>query len=209
MLLLLAFGLTLVYMGIADRVRRHIDMLILQGVLLFGMAIVQLHHIDVLNLVIILLETLVVKAVVLPLFLLRVKKKNEISRVSTQPVSGFSKGLWMAVIIAFSFTAGHLLHESSDAIQAKYFSVGIAAILTGIMLIVKHDKVLTHLMGYLVLENGIFLLTLAVGGEMPIIVNGAILLDIVLAVLVLGLIINRLSTSFGATALSHLSELKD
>ena len=77
MLLLLAFGLTLVYMGIADRVRRHIDMLILQGVLLFGMAIVQLHQIDVLNLVIILLETLVVKAVVLPLFLLRVKKNSK------------------------------------------------------------------------------------------------------------------------------------
>ena len=105
MLLLLAFGLTLVYMGIADRVRRLVDMLILQGVLLFGMAIVQLHHIDVLNLIFILLETLVVKAVVLPLFLLRVKKKNEISRVSTKPVSGFSKGIWMAVIIAFSFIA--------------------------------------------------------------------------------------------------------
>jgi len=209
MLLLLAFGLTLVYMGIADRVRRHIDMLIIQGILLFGMAIIQLHHIEVVNLIFILLETLVVKAVVLPLFLLRVKQRNEISRVSTQPVSGFSKGLWMAVIIAFSFIAGHLLHESSDAIQAKYFSVGIAAILTGVMLIVKHDKILTHLMGYLVLENGIFLLTLAVGGEMPIVVNGAILLDIVMAVLVLGLIINRLSTNFGATTLEHLSELKD
>ena len=184
-------------------------MLILQGILLFGMAIIQLHHIEIVNLIFILLETLVVKAVILPLFLLRVKKRNEISKVSTMPVSGFSKGIWMAVIIAFSFIAGHLLHESSDAIQAKYFSVGIAAILTGVMLIVKHDKILTHLMGYLVLENGIFLLTLAVGGEMPIIVNGAILLDIVLAVLVLGLIINRLSTNFGATTLEHLSELKD
>jgi len=90
MLLLLAFGLTLVYMGIADRVRRHIDMLILQGILLFGMAIIQLHHIEIVNLIFILLETLVVKAVILPLFLLRVKKRNEISKVSTMPVSGFS-----------------------------------------------------------------------------------------------------------------------
>ena len=58
-------------------------------------------------------------------------------------------------------------------------------------------------------ENGIFLLSLAVVKEMPIIVNLGVLLDLFIAVFILGLLVNRINKEFEGLEVSHLSDLKD
>ena len=68
---------------------------------------------------------------------------------------------------------------------------------------------MTHLIAYLVIENGIFLLSLALGSEMPMFVNAAILLDIFTSVLIMGIFFNKLKDYFQNTDISHLSQLKD
>ena len=59
------------------------------------------------------------------------------------------------------------------------------------------------------MENGIFLLSLAVVKEMPIIVNLGVLLDLFIAVFILGLLVNRINKEFEGLEVSHLSDLKD
>jgi hydrogenase-4 component E len=99
------------------------------------------------------------------------------------------------------------LHDSH--IQSKFFAVAISTILTGFLLIIFHKNVFTHLVGYLVMENGIFILSLAVGNEMPMMINAAILLDIFIGILVLGLFLNRVGDAFKGTETEFLSQLKD
>jgi hydrogenase-4 component E len=64
------------------------------------------------------------------------------------------------------------------------------------------------MMGYLTIENGIFLLSLAIGNEMPLLVNLAVLLDVFSSVLILGIFIDRLE-SFSTLDVDQLEELKD
>jgi hydrogenase-4 component E len=64
-------------------------------------------------------------------------------------------------------------------------------------------------MGFLVIENGVFILSIAVGNEMPMLVNTGILLDFFVCVLVLGIFINKLGDVFKEPDVDKLSQLRD
>ena len=59
------------------------------------------------------------------------------------------------------------------------------------------------------MENGIFLLSLSVAKEMPILVNLGVLLDVFIAVYILGLFVNVINKEFKDLEVSNLSDLKD
>jgi hydrogenase-4 component E len=64
-------------------------------------------------------------------------------------------------------------------------------------------------MGYLVIENGVFILSLAVGNEMPMLVNLGIMLDIFASVFLLGIFINRIGDVLKDVDVDQLKNLKD
>jgi len=64
-------------------------------------------------------------------------------------------------------------------------------------------------MGYLIIENGVFILSLALGSEMPMLVNIGIMMDIFVSVLVLGIFANRIGDTFEEMSVDHLTSLKD
>jgi hydrogenase-4 component E len=61
-------------------------------------------------------------------------------------------------------------------LKSIFFVVALSALFTGLYIIVTRRKIITHVMGFLVIENGVFVLSLAVGNEMPMIVNTGIML---------------------------------
>jgi hydrogenase-4 component E len=75
--------------------------------------------------------------------------------------------------------------------------------------IIINKNILIHLISYLIIENGIFLFSLSLGGEMPMIVNTAILLDIFSSVLLLGIFLNKIGTHYKQIESESLTNLKD
>jgi hydrogenase-4 component E len=205
-LLIISFGVTLIYLAVAERMKTYNTLIAVQGLLLFFITYMELKSLDVWHLVLILLETLVIKVIVLPYFIYRLLIKKSGDRSVTLVVPGYISLTIVSVIIFFSFLLSYLLHDQQ--IQVKYFTGAIAAIFTGLYLIIVHKQVFTHMMGYLTIENGIFLLSLAIGNEMPLIVNLAVLLDVFSSVLILGIFIDRLE-SFSTLDVDQLKELKD
>jgi hydrogenase-4 component E len=205
-LLIISFGVTLIYLSIAERMKTYNTLIAVQGLLLFFITYIELGSLDVWHLVLILLETLVIKVFVLPYFIHRLLIKKSGDRPVTLVVPGYISLTIVSIIIFFSFLLSYLLHDQQ--IQVKYFTGAIAAIFTGLYLIIVHKQVFTHMMGYLTIENGIFLLSLAIGNEMPLLVNLAVLLDVFSSVLILGIFIDRLE-SFSTLDVDQLKELKD
>ena len=64
-------------------------------------------------------------------------------------------------------------------------------------------------MGFLIIENGVFVLSLAVGTEMPMLVNIGILLDIFASVLILGVFVNKIGDVLKEQDVDQLRNLKD
>lgn len=206
-ILLIMFCITLIYIGIANRLFTYISVLAFQGILLFGIAFIELIEINTVNLVFVLLETIVFKTVAIPVFLRRVIRRNQIKREAEPFVSNFVSVVIITAIILSSFLISNMLHDKH--LQKMFFVVAISSLFTGMYIIASRRKIITHVMGYLVIENGVFILSLAVGNEMPMLVNTGILLDIFVSVLLLGIFVNKIGDVIKGHDVESLANLKD
>lgn len=204
---IIIFLATLFYLAIANRMRNYIRILIIQGILLFLVAILHLREFNVFNQAVILLETIVFKALAVPYCIERIIRHNNITRETEPFLPNF-----VSLLITAGIVVGSILLSGSidDRILDKFFFVGaISAIFTGMYLIVSRRKILTHVIGYCVIENGVFILALAVGNEMPAMVNLGVMLDIFASVFILGIFANKIGDVFHDVDIDSLSELKD
>ena len=206
-ILLISFVITLLYMGIANRLYTYIMILSLQGIILFGVAFIELIEINVLNLIFVLLETIIFKTIAIPLFLNYVIKKNGITRDEEPFLPDFISVINITIIILGSFLLSNTIHDPH--LQKIFFVVALSALFTGLFIIATRRKIITHVMGYLVIENGVFILSVAVGSEMPMLVNTGILLDIFVSVLVLGIFVNKIGDVLKEQDVEQLKNLKD
>lgn len=209
--LVIVFIITLIYLAKVEMVKSYFTLMGTQGLILFGLAYFELKEIDFIHLLFILLETLIFKAIFVPWFLRRITK-NRIHRHYNGPIKGYYSVLIAAIIIIACFMISYLMHDqliTKEDKQVKYFTAAISSILVGLFIAINNRDLVTHLIAYLVIENGIFLLSLALGSEMPMFVNAAILLDIFTSVLIMGIFFNRMKDYFQNTDAGQLSQLKD
>ena len=205
--LLITLLITLFYMAIANRLLTYIKVLALQGVLLFVVVFLQLRDFDPLNLAFILLETIVFKSLAVPLFLNYVLKRNQITREAEPFLPNFVSLIITTLIVVVTVLLANTIKDAR--LDKMFFVVALSTLFTGLYFIVSRRKIITHVMGYLVIENGVFVLSLAVGNEMPMLVNLGIMLDIFASVLILGIFLNKIGDVFKDVDVNQLTSLKD
>ncbi len=195
--LIVLFAITLIYFASAERLITYIRLVALQGLLLCGIAVFELKEVNLGNLLFIVSETLLFKTLVLPYLLNRIIRRSGVTKVHRQAVPGFYlllfsiAGLLISVILAMILV--------NPVINTIYLAIAMFTLFTGLLLIVTHKLIISHLIGFLVVENAVFLFSLAVGNEMPMLINIGILLDLFVGVLILGF--------FGLRLKPHTNEL--
>jgi hydrogenase-4 component E len=206
-ILLIAFAISLIYIGMANRLYTYISAIAFQGIILFGVAFIELIEINTVNLIFVLLETIVFKTVLIPMFLNHVINRNNITREAEPFLSNFVSVVIITGIILGSFLLSNTIHDTH--LRKIFFVVALSALFTGLYIIITRRKIITHVMGFLVIENGVFILSLAVGSEMPMLVNIGILLDIFVSVLLLGIFANKIGDVLKEQDVAQLRNLKD
>lgn len=205
--LLITFIISLFYMAIANRMMTYLKVLAFQGVLLFVVVFLQLNEINPINLALILLETIVFKSVAVPLFMAYVLKRNNITRESEPFLPNFVSLIIVTFIVVVTILLANGVKDSN--LDKIFFVVALSSLFTGLYFIATRRKIITHVIGYLIIENGVFVLSLAVGNEMPMLVNLGIMLDIFASVLILGIFLNKIGDVFKDVDVDQLSSLKD
>jgi len=206
-LLIILYAITLIYFALSERVKKFVWLLSVQGFILFGIVFFSLKKIEPFDFIFILTETILIKSLIVPWFLNKVRRHNKLNRIQETSIPVFLSIIVVVISLLFSFLLNSYLN--SDQIHTKYFTVAFASVIFGIYFIIIHKNIFSHLVGYLIIENGIFLLSLAVGSAMPLMVNLAILLDVLMGILVLGVFINHIGDAFESTKIDQLSRLKD
>jgi hydrogenase-4 component E len=205
--LLIIFIISLFYVSIANRIVTYVRVLALQGFLLFGVTFLQLKDIQTWNLVLILLETIVFKTIAVPAFLSYLIKRNKITRETEPYLPHFISLIITTMVVVITVLLANSIHDTH--LDKIFFIVSLSTLFTGLYFIASRKKIITHVMGYLMIENGVFVLSLAVGNEMPNLVNLGIMLDVFASVLILGIFLNKIGDVFKATDVDQLSNLKD
>jgi len=196
-------------MAATSRIKAHIKMLSIQGLILFLILFLDEDKTNLINLIFLSIETLLVKTILIPLFLTRILNKNEVFRDNEPHIPNFYSLVIASIMLFAGFMISNLHGQGFENVTALYFGVSISTILISLFLITTRKKILTHVIGYIMMENGIFLLSLSVAKEMPIIVNMGVLLDIFIAVFILGFLINKINNAFEELNICELCNLKD
>jgi len=205
--LLIVFLISLFYLSIANRMTTYVNVLAMQGILLFFVAFFELKNINTLNLILILLETVIFKSLAVPLFLKYILKRINITREAEPYLPNFVSLIITTAIVITTIILSNTMEEGK--LDKMFFVVALSTLFTGLYFIASRRKIITHVMGYLVIENGVFVLSLAVGNEMPMLVNLGIMLDIFASVLILGVFLNKIGDVFKDIDVNQLTNLKD
>ena len=190
-----------------ERFRNYASIIACQGWLLLGIALLRLHTLNWAELSFIILETLIFKAIVVPAILMRVIRKTKINRVNSAGSSQFNS--LMLSFTALVVSAITTYYVADKTVNMIFFGVALYALLSGLILIVLRSRIFTHMVGFLVIENGVFLFSMAIGVEMPILINAAILLDILLSVLMLGMFMTKVDKHIHTDDSDSLTHVKD
>jgi hydrogenase-4 component E len=204
---MIALIVSLIYLSIANRLLTYIKILAFQGVLLFGVSLVELQEISTVNLFVILLETIVFKTLAVPLILNFVIRRNQITREAEPYLPNFLSLIIVTLIVILTFLLSNMVEDIR--LNKIYFVAALTALFTGLYIIISRRKIITHVMGFLIIENGVFTLSLAVGNEMPMLVNTGILLDLFVSVLLLGIFANKVGDVLKDVDVNRLRNLKD
>jgi hydrogenase-4 component E len=80
---------------------------------------------------------------------------------------------------------------------------------TGFLTLTTRKKAINQVVGYLTLENGIFIFGLLLLEAMPFLVEIGVLLDLFVGVFVMGIILNHIQATFSSLDTTRLSALKE
>lgn len=182
--LIVMFAVTLVYFASAERLIIYIRLIGLQGLLLCGIALFELNEVNTANLIFIVSETLIFKTIIIPYLLFRIINRSGVSKVAREATPGF----YLLILSIFALLISVILADSLIApfIKTMYMAIALYALFTGFLLIATHRLIVSHIIGFLIIENAVFIFSLSVGNRMPMLINIGILLDIFVGVLVLG-----------------------
>ncbi len=206
-LLIVALALNFVALGVS-RIRGVINAVALQGMLL-GIFPLLVHPDIGPRGVLLVVVTLVLKGLVIPGFLVHAMREANI-RHEVNPIVDYMSSLLLGAIgtvlaMVFSYTLP-LAEQHRDLLLVP---ASLATVWTGFLMLTSRRKAIMQVLGYLLLENGIFLFGLLLLEAMPFLVEVGVLLDLFTGVFVMGIIIHHISREFASTSTEHLTELKE
>jgi hydrogenase-4 component E len=152
--------------------------------------------------------TFLVKTVILPSFLAWAIREAAVRR-EIEPLIGFSTSLALgAVAVALSFgIAQRIPLPESDS--SLLIPVALSTVMVGLLVLTTRNKALSQVVGYLVLENGIFVFGLSQVERVPFLVELGVLLDIFVGIFIMGIVVFHINRAFDSLDSTRLTELKD
>ncbi len=155
------------------------------------------------------LVTLAVKGFLLPWLLRRAMRGSGVER-EISPIIGYSASVLIGtVLLGLSFIIFIPLKSVASIESAFLLPGALFTTLTGLLMIISRKNALTQVVGYLVMENGVYAFGAALAVEEPLLVEMGVLLDVFVAVFVMGITVYQISREFDHIDTDRLSELKD
>ena len=152
--------------------------------------------------------TVVLKTILIPWFLMRTVDRIGIHR-EIEPFLNVPVSLLICLgltVVGYRVSTG--FEEGAQRVTHHLIGVALSLLLIGLFLMVTRKKAITQILALLTVENAVFLVAVGVTTGMPLIVEFGIAFDVMLAVLVLGILVQRIVGRFESMDVSRLSNLK-
>jgi hydrogenase-4 component E len=179
----------------------------LQGAAL-AMLPVALHPAWSPHVILIAVGTFTIKSLLIPSLLLRAIREAAIRR-EVEPHVGFVGSLLLgalAVLGAFAVTRRLPVRSSLDELLV---AAALATVTIGLLVIATRRKALNQVIGYVLLENGVYLYGLTQSDRVPFLVEMGVLLDVFVGVFVMGIVLFHINREFDSLDSERLADLRE
>jgi hydrogenase-4 component E len=179
-----------------------------QGVMLGLLPVLAHMHELSLHFAALAVGTIALKGVVFPWLLFRALREAEITR-EVEPYVGYITSILIGLAaLAASFWLGGRLPISTVGASSLLAPSALFSILAGLFLIVARKRAVNQVLGFLVMENGIYTFGVGIVAEMPFLVELGVLLDAFVAVFVMGIAVYHINREFDHIETNRLDRLK-
>jgi len=189
--------------------RAIVSVLGLQGFALAAVAGVLASHEHDVGLGVTAVIVFVAKALVIPSLLARVVRRDPGSRETAPLVNVPSSLVAAAVLVVLAYLASGRLTTLFPSAATRLAPIGVATVLVGFLLLVTRRKAVSQIVGLLLVDNGIALVTFVLTAGVPLVVELGESLDVLLVVVVLRVLATTMRTRLGPVDLDQLRELHD
>jgi len=207
LLLIVALTLNFVALGVS-RIRGVITAVACQGALLGFLPLLVDADLGP-RAYLLIVVTIALKGFVIPKFLLHAMREADI-RHEVNPLVSYTASLLLGAAgsgLALMFS--RTLPLAEEHTHWLLVPASLSTVWTGCLLLTTRKKAIMQVLGYLLLENGIFLFGLLLLEAMPLLVELGVLLDLFTGVFVMGIIIHQINREFASASSEHLAELKE
>ena len=204
LLLLLSFA-----MLAQRRVVTLVNLLAIQGVLLFIATLLLAWRTGEHHLYLSAALTLTLKVVLLPWILHRLIRRLQVYW-DTEPLLNISGTMLVGLLVViFAFGLAQPISALASTATRNSIGIAVAVILLSFLTMMTRRKAMSQVVGFLSMENGLFFGAMSATYGMPMIVEFGVALDVLVAVLVLGVFFFQIREQFDSLDLHHFESLKE
>lgn len=191
----------------ASRMKSIINGSAAQGVVLGAIALLA-HDEFGFQALLIALVTITLKGIGIPWMLVRALRDVGIRR-EVEPFIGLVPSLLVGALgTGLAILFAHALPLAQQSVGSLIVPTSLSTVLTGFILLTSRRKAISQVVGYLILENGVFIMGLTLVSAMPFLVEMGVLLDLLVGIFVMGIIVNHIQREYASLDTTRLSQLK-
>lgn len=206
-LLVMILMLNLFTLG-TSRIQSTIRTVALQGVLLGFLPMVIHEHLT-LPVIMAALTATILKGFIIPVMMSHALRDAQIKR-EVEPFIGLLPSIILgALATVFALLFASQMPLVDERLSKLIVPSAIATILIGFIILTTRFKALSQVIGYLILENGIFIFGVLLMEAMPMVIEMGVLLDLFVGIFVSCIIISKINQSFSSMDTRVLNSLKE
>jgi len=134
------------------------------------------------------LLTIILKSIFIPYILKYFSKKFNAQRNITPTIKIQYSIILIPTILVFTF---YLIDPIFHLANKNYISLSIASLFLSLILMLEHKNIFPKIIGFLIMENALFLLAMTATEGMPMLIELGIFFDLLMAVIVINLLLHR------------------
>jgi len=202
------FCLTLIYLAVTTRLSAYVLILVLQGLLVAGVHTLAFFNDFAWSHVVIAAGVLVIRTWLIPSYIVKIIRDLDMRHGDNTRRYHPGFLIQMAAVVIGAFVVSHQLSRQTP-VSVIPLGAAIAGMAAGGLLIMRRRLLLAHIVGFLIIENGLFLLAIGIQAEMPWMIELAGFLDLFVLVFLMGIAMNHLKTHFPEGESDDLTELRE
>ena len=127
----------------------------------------------------------------------------------TEPLLNISGTMLVGLLVViFAFGLAQPIAALASTATRSAIGIAVAVILLSFLTMITRRKAMSQVVGFLSMENGLFFGAMSATYGMPMIVEFGVALDVLVAVLVLGVFFFQIREQFDSLDLHHLESLQ-